>query len=139
MKILGEVRKRYGFALVGYVVMPEHIHVLLSEPPKRTPSTVLQVLKQRVSRELRRKQRRQAAEAQLALRFAPSVEPLPQFWQRRYHNFNVWSEKKKNEKLNYMHNNPLKRGLVVHPKDWPWSSYSFYSGSGKTLIGMDAW
>jgi REP element-mobilizing transposase RayT len=43
VKILGEVRDRYGFALVGYVVMPEHIHRLISEPPKGTPSTVLQV------------------------------------------------------------------------------------------------
>ena len=49
-KILGEVRDRYGFALVGYVVMPEHIHLLISEPAKGTPSTIMQVLKQRVSR-----------------------------------------------------------------------------------------
>ena len=52
--ILGEVRDRYGFSLVGYVVMPEHIHLLISEPVKGTPSTVIQVLKQRVSRRLRR-------------------------------------------------------------------------------------
>src|ERR1700720_2409777 len=53
VKILGELRDRYGFALVGYVVMPEHIHLLISEPAKGTPSTVMQVLKQRVSRRLR--------------------------------------------------------------------------------------
>ena len=138
VNILGEVRKRYGFALVGYVVMPEHIHVLLGEPPRGTPSTVLEVLKQRVSRELRRKQRRRVAEEQLPLRFALPVSALPQFWQRRYHDFNVWSEKKKNEKLEYMHNNPVKRGLVADPKDWPWSSYSFYSRRGKAMIVMDA-
>ncbi len=55
VQILGEVRDRYGFALVGYVVMPEHIHLLMSEPKKSTPSTLLQVLKQRVSRQLRRR------------------------------------------------------------------------------------
>ena len=54
VKILGEVRDRYGFALAGFVVMPEHIHLLISEPDKGTPSTVMQVLKQRVSRQLRR-------------------------------------------------------------------------------------
>ena len=54
VQILGEVRDRYGFSLVGYVVMPEHIHLLISEPAKGTPSTVMQVLKQRVSRRLRR-------------------------------------------------------------------------------------
>ena len=57
VEILGETRDRYGFSLVGYVVMPDHIHVLMSEPAKGTPSTVIQVLKQRVSRRLRRKKR----------------------------------------------------------------------------------
>ena len=60
VKILGEVRDRYGFALAGYVVMPNHIHLLISEPAKGTPSTVMQVLKQRVSRRLRRKPRQRA-------------------------------------------------------------------------------
>jgi REP element-mobilizing transposase RayT len=41
VKILGEVRDRHGFALAGYVVMPEHIHLLISEPAKGTPSTVM--------------------------------------------------------------------------------------------------
>ena len=54
VKLLGQVRDRYGFSLVGYVVMPEHIHLLIGEPAKGTPSTVIQVLKQRVSRHLRR-------------------------------------------------------------------------------------
>src|SRR5579863_850222 len=60
VKILGEVRDRYGFALAGYVVMPEHIHLLLSEPAKGSPSSVMQVLKQRVSRRLRQKPRASA-------------------------------------------------------------------------------
>ena len=68
VQILGEMRDRYGFSLVGYVVMPEHIHLLISEPAKGTPSTVIQVLKQRVSRRLRRKKR--APAAQLNLSFA---------------------------------------------------------------------
>ena len=51
------VREGYGFALVGYVVMPEHVHLLISEPQRGTPCTVLQVLKQRVSRRMRLKSR----------------------------------------------------------------------------------
>jgi putative transposase len=78
-KILGEVRDRYQFALVGYVVMPEHIHLLISEPAKGTPSTVMQVLKQLVSRRLRHKPRRPTSAAQLTLRFHPSGHGLPQF------------------------------------------------------------
>ena len=133
--ILDEVRERFGFSLVGYVVMPEHVHLLLSEPAKGTPSTIIQVLKQRVSRRLRRK--RQAPAAQLSLLFAGDDDSLPRFWQRRFYDFNVWSLKKRVQKLHYMHMNPLKRKLVDHPKDWPWSSFSFYSNLKHGLIRVD--
>ena len=133
--ILGEVRDRYGFSLVGFVVMPEHIHLLISDPAKGTPSTVIQVLKQRVSRRLRRKRR--AAAGQLNLIFASGDDSLPRFWQRRFYDFNVRSLKKRVEKLHYMHMNPLKRKLVDHPKDWPWSSFSFYSKLKHGLIRVD--
>ena len=135
VQMLGEVRDRYGFSLVGYVVMPEHIHLLISEPVKGTPSTVIQVLKQRVSRRLRRKKRRLTG--QLDLTFACRDESLPRFWQRRFYDFNVWSLKKRVEKLHYMHMNPLKRKLVDHPKDWPWSSFSFYSNLKSGLIRVN--
>ena len=94
MKILGEVRDRHGFALVGYVVMPNHVHLLLGEPAIGTPSSVLQVLKQRVSRRLRRKPRRQPSSRQLKLPFRDSPESLPRFWQYRFYDFNVWSQTK---------------------------------------------
>jgi putative transposase len=53
VKELGQVRREYGFLLAGYVVMPNHVHLLISEPKKATPSTVLQMLKQRVSKKMR--------------------------------------------------------------------------------------
>ena len=137
VKILGEVRDRHGFALVGYVVMPEHIHLLLGEPAIGTPSTVLQVLKQRVSRRLRGKPRRQPSSRQLKLPFRDARESLPRFWQYRFYDFNVWSQTKFVEKLHYMHMNPFKRKLVRHPKDWPWSSFSFYSKKEPGLIRID--
>ena len=123
VKILGEVRDNYGFALTGYVVMPEHIHLLLSEPVKGTPSTIMQVLKQRVSRS--------------SNRVDPSGQSLPQFWEPRFYDFNVWSQEKITEKLHYMHLNPMKRGLVSHPKEWVWSSFSFYSDGESGLIRID--
>jgi REP-associated tyrosine transposase len=135
VQILAEVRDRYGFSLVGYVVMPEHIHLLISEPAKGNPSVVVQVLKQRVSRRLRRKKR--APTAQLNLNFAVGGDLLPRFWQRRFYDFNVWSLKKRVEKLHYMHLNPLKRKLADHPKDWPWSSFSFYANARHGLIRVD--
>jgi putative transposase len=137
VKILGEVRDRYGFALVGYVVMPNHVHLLISEPAKGTPSTVIQVLKQRVSRRLRRKPRRRASSQQLELPFRDSPQSLPRFWQYRFYDFSVWSQTKFVEKLHYMHMNPVKRKLVAHPRDWPWSSFSFYSKKELGLIRID--
>ena len=133
--ILTEVRERYGFALVGYVVMPERIHLLIGEPARGTPSTVMQVLKQRVSHRLRR--RRRVSAAQLWLRFARGDDSLPRFWQLRFHDFNVWSHRKRIEKLQYMHLNPVKRSLVVHPRDWPRSSFSFYAKREPGLVPID--
>jgi hypothetical protein len=48
------------------------------------------------------------------------------------------SAKKQKEKLDYMHANPVNHSLAKHPKDWPWSSWSFYFTAGPGLIGMDA-
>lgn len=137
VKILGEVRHRYGFSLFGYVVMPEHMHLLISEPSKGTPSTVMQVLKQRVSRGMRRNTRKRTSAAQLNFLFGRRDHFLPQFRQPRFYDFNVWSQKKCVEKLHYMHMNPVKRKLVAHPKHWPWSSFSFYAKSDSGLVRID--
>ena len=95
VKILGEVRDRYGFALAGYVVMPNHIHLLISEPAKGTPSTVMQVLKQRVSRRLRRKPRKKGILPTTQTSVSDDAHDfLPQFWQPRFYDFNVWSQTK---------------------------------------------
>ncbi|MGA9885191.1 MAG: transposase [Candidatus Acidiferrales bacterium] len=127
VRTLDRVRREYGFKLVGYVVMPEHVHLLVSEPARGTPSTVLKMLKQRVSRLLRRKARRRVPVAQGSFPFAsPERARLPQFWQKRFYDFNVWSRKKIVEKLHYMHMNPVKRGLVDDPSLWDWSSYRYY-------------
>ena len=133
---LARVRDEMGFRLLGYVVMPEHVHLLMSEPPRGTPSTVLQKLKLRVARKMR-KRRKSVPPGQMRLPFEECGEPLRAFWQARFYDFNVYSERKRIEKLEYMHANPIHRKLVEHPKDWPWSSWGFYARTGKVLIGMD--
>jgi putative transposase len=128
LKVLDDVRKKYDLGLMGYTAMPEHIHLLISEPNIGTVSTVMQVLKQRVSCSLRARRRRSRTQAgQLRLWKKDARRKREPFWQRRFYDFNVWSDKKKYEKLNYIHFNPVKRGLVKHPKDWKWSSFGFYS------------
>jgi putative transposase len=136
VRMLNEVRLRYGFRIVGYVVMPEHVHLVISEAKKGNPSKFLQVLKQKVSRGLRRR-RRESSAGQLSLAFGVTRWDAEHFWQRRFYDFNVWSGKKLREKLEYMHANPVKRKLVRHPKDWPWSSWSFYERGEKGLILID--
>ncbi len=58
-------------------------------------------------------------------------------WQRRFYDFNVWSESKRLEKLQYMHGNPVKRRLVENPADWPWSSWRFYHLGDTSVLAMD--
>jgi putative transposase len=136
VRVLKEVRSRHGFALLGYVVMPEHVHLLIGEPEKGNPSKVLQVLKQKVSQSLHGEST--PADRALPLRLARETGEAPAFWQRRFYDFNVWSAKKALEKLEYMHENPVKRKLVARPEDWPWSSWSHYAKKERELIAIDA-
>jgi putative transposase len=87
--------------------MPEHVYLLVNEPERGTLAQAMQSLKQGVAR-------------RLALRKADS------FWQARYYDFNLWSERKFTEKLRYIHRNPVKRGLVKRPEDWAWSGFRHY-------------
>ncbi len=48
-------------------------------------------------------------------------------WQRRFYDFVVWSYAKRLEKLRYIHRNPVKRGLVLQPEQWLWSSFRHYA------------
>jgi len=129
LKILGEVRAQSGFRLAGYVVMPEHAHLLIDEPPGATPAKIIQILKQRVSRKLR-------GESRDAESVLEDLAEWRRFWQRRYYDFNVYSEEKLREKLDYMHMNPVKRGLVSHPREWAWSSWGCYEG-GEGILRVD--
>jgi len=113
---LEAMRLRYGFVVCGYVVMPEHVHLLVSEPTKAILAKAIQALKLSVS--VQRKER--------------------PFWQRRYYDFNVWSEQKHTEKLRYMHRNPVVRGLVAKPEDWPWSSFRHYATGVEGTVEIES-
>ena len=89
--------------------MPEHVHLLLSEPKRANLAVALQMLKQIVSRNLGKS------------------SGATRFWQARYYDFNFRSEYKRVEKLCYLHLNPVKRGLVARPEDWVWSSFRHWA------------
>jgi REP element-mobilizing transposase RayT len=83
----------------------------------------MQVLKQRTARTLLPKRRRSSPRQRNLF----GGEPQPRaFWQTRFYDFNVWTTKKRVEKLRYMHRNPVVRGLVEAPEQWRWNSYRFY-------------
>ncbi len=121
LSILEQTRERYRFVVVGDVVMPEHVHLLLTEPEIGTPSTVMQVLKQRTARAMLPKRKPKKPRQRNLFEDAPRRA----FWQERFYDFNVWTTKKRVEKLRYIHRNPVERGLVESPEDWRWSSYRF--------------
>ena len=111
---LEKFRERYRFQLFGYVIMPEHIHLLMSEPQNGALASAIQAIKQSVSR-----------------KFLTGDGP---FWQERYYDFNVFTHKKHVEKLRYVHRNPVTRGLVEKPEDWQWSSFNHYATGARGVV-----
>ena len=136
LRVLEQTRRRFEFVVMGYVVMPEHVHLLVSEPERGRLSAALQVLKQISSRRLRGTGGRRSPAQQLLF---PRQEPATHFWQRRYYDFNVRTAKKRIEKLKYMHRNPVKRGLVEKPEDWRWSSYRSYAYGEAGPVALNTW
>jgi putative transposase len=134
LKLLEEARRKYRFVVHGYVLMPEHFHLLMTEPEVGDPSVVMKVIKERFTRQLNRKHRRTAQ----ATLWEPTSDPV---WQKRFYDFNVWSERKHIEKLRYMHRNPVKRGLVDQPDQWKWSSFRAYAYGerGAVRVNFQEW
>jgi len=116
---LERVREKSGLCVYAHVVMPEHVHLLINEPENGTLAQAMQSLKQGVARKM-------------ALRAADS------FWQARYYDFNVWSERKFVGKLKYIHRNPVERGLVKRPEDWAWSSFRHYLNGEVGVVQIES-
>jgi putative transposase len=113
---LERMRVRYGFVVLGYVVMPEHVHLLVNEPKIGSLDRAMQALKLSVS--VRQRE-------------------IP-FWLTRYYDFNVFSAAKHKEKLRYMHRNPVVRGLVAKPEDWAWSSFRHYATGVEGTVEVES-
>lgn len=108
---LERTRKKYNFLVIAYVVMPEHVHLLLAEPPQGKVEDAVKSIKLSVS--LRSKQK--------------------PFWMPRYHDRNIFTAKAYSATIRYIHRNPVKRGLAETPDGWNWSSFQHYGdgSSGK--------
>ena len=98
--------------------MPEHVHLLISEPERGDPSLMMKVLKQSFARRLLETARANPPQSSLW----DTALGEGHIWQHRFYDFVVFSERTRVEKLRYMHRNPVARGLVLTPEQWNWSS-----------------
>jgi putative transposase len=127
--VLEQVRQRYAFVVLAYVVMPEHFHLLVSEPEKGDPSVVMQALKLGFARRVLPARRCYDDHA---------TEPK-HVWQRRFYDYNVRSQHKRVEKLRYIRRNPVRRGLVAAPEQWRWSSFRDYAHRESGPVRVNDW
>jgi putative transposase len=105
--VIEKTRRSYNLAIYAYVLMPEHVHLLTSEPPNHPLASFLRVIKGESSKLLKGSREK--------------------FWQTRYYDFNTFTTGKFIEKVRYIHRNPVTRGLVTKPEDYRWSSFRHYA------------
>ena len=104
------MRRHFALRVYSYVVMPEHVHLLLSEPEQDTLADAIHYLKLSFTKRLHSQPRGTGS-----------------FWQKRYYDRNVRNADEFTIKLRYLHRNPVKRGLVNEAGDWRWSSVRHYA------------
>lgn len=138
LQVLEQVRQRYQFVIVAYVVMPEHFHLLISEPERGNPSIVIQALELGVARRVigaqKRHERRNEGRDSLMQERSSS-----RMWQTRFYDYNVWTQHKRVEKIRYIHRNPVRRGLVQSPEQWRWSSFRAYAYGEAGPVRVNDW
>jgi putative transposase len=136
LKVLEQMRNRYRFGFVGFVVMPEHVHLLISEPLIGDVSSAICAVKLGFTR-------RVISEKPHLWQHRPEVghpSSIGQhLWMKRYYDFNVFSSRKIAEKLHYMHQNPVVRGLVERPEQWDWSSFRAYACEESGSVKVNDW
>ena len=123
---LTDVHERLGVALIAWVVMPEHIHLLLQPAPGQTVSDLLLAIKRPFAVKVLRRWRALNAPILERLRDARLKE---HFWQAGGgYDRNIVGARELQEKIQYIHENPARRDLTQRAADWPWSSARFYLG-----------
>jgi putative transposase len=141
---LERVRHTFGLQVYGYVVMPEHVHLLLSEAQRDTLADALKSLKQGVSRRLISDPLKPKSGNGALIPLKPKAGlngppvPLEHFWQKRYYDFNIRNYAQFVEKLRYIHRNPVKAGLCERPEDWQWSSFRHYATGAEGRVEIES-
>jgi putative transposase len=123
IRSLEQTRITYRLCIYGFVLMPEHVHLLISEPERGLVSDAIHSLKLSVSK----KASGLGAE-----------KDGSRLWQVRYYDHNVRTDKKFIEKLRYIHRNPVKRGLCELPELWQWSSFNHYASGADCGVEVES-
>ncbi|NOY88238.1 MAG: hypothetical protein GXO93_02455 [FCB group bacterium] len=126
---------KYSIHILGYVVMPEHVHLVLYPKTEIFLGRVIGELKSISAREILLSFRGQ---------YDMSLESLKNnekyiFWLRRCYDHNCRTPETVKEKIVYCHKNPVTRGLVEKPEDWEWSSYRWYYGMDNVVIDIEGY
>jgi putative transposase len=134
-------REKYKFLLLGYVIMPEHVHLLLySFPHLGTISNIMRDWKWSTAFDIK-EQCQQDGRDDLINQFRSNAQRRRrrgfQIWMPRFDDVLIYSEEQYRIKLNYIHNNPVKRGLVDKPEDWKYSSARNYLLGDHSIIRVD--
>jgi putative transposase len=114
------VREKFAAKCVGFVLMPDHVHLLIWFPQPGQLSRFVQQLKGRSSTQIKQFLRDNLTA------YAAHISLDDPVWQGRFHSFEIYSTEKLEEKLTYMHLNPVRAGLVTRTIDWRWSSARWY-------------
>jgi len=139
---LSETRKHCESKLIGYVIMPDHIHLILN-PLAKSISAVIRRLKSSSARQVLdwlRRDGHQLSLKKLALDAPQSRSHTHALWQKGFSAIDLWSPRFILQKLSYIHLNPIRAGLCKYPAEWKWSSYSAYSPHepGEVPIEVDS-
>ena len=126
--VLREVRERYPYKLVGYVLMPDHAHAIVNNR-SGTISDWLRRVRGNSARKILdwlRGEGHLTSLAKLALLHPQKRKHTHAVWQKDPSVIDLWSHKFIRQKLNCLHLNPVRAGLCKHPAEWKWSSYRAY-------------
>ena len=124
LKFVEAICEKNDILIYGYVVMPNHVHLVLHPPDKICLGVKIGEMKSRSARAILRRWR---TEGNSKLQRLNSGEGL-RFWQKRCYDHNCRTPETVREKIHYCHNNPVTAGIVNSPGEWPWSSYNWYQG-----------
>ena len=137
VKRLSDMRGKYNYKLYGYVVMPNHVHLVMLPTKETTIGQIIGTLKSITAREIINLWKDKELPIFEKLKVHRDGKERFAFWQRRYYDHNCRSKDTVIEKINYCHNNPIKKRLVTEPGEWKWSSYRWYNGKKDSLIELD--